>query len=336
MEVFWRRLDNPVAIAHLGLRDKQWLADLKKDEYCNSDLLTRDSSGQLASVTGLLRECLDIIRDKAASEDREGFDFVKQCALVPLSMCHLEKAMQADGQKSEADVERLRQIYEDDSAAKGPKSFDDTVLEKLLAGEEPSLEAARTEFLNFHQTKSREKSVEFWSIHWNRLLEFWREASRLESEAEVDSERAACYQKVQRDLLGFTCNNCNRHWDYGNGLHACKYCYNVGPLRYLLGRAAIRRNTQSSCMQQYTRLVRVTAVGRRSNLILPGIPLLLLLNIQTLGAKRRRARQYQLDVFGIHNPKLAKPRLRGLAPARAYQLEVRDLVIIDRTGERFP
>lgn len=40
LEIFWRWLDDPVAIAGLGPRDKQWLADLKKDEHRNSSLLT--------------------------------------------------------------------------------------------------------------------------------------------------------------------------------------------------------------------------------------------------------------------------------------------------------
>jgi Tfp pilus assembly protein PilF len=37
-------------------------------------------------------------------------------------MFYLERAMQTDGEESEADMERLRQIHEDDPAAKGPKS----------------------------------------------------------------------------------------------------------------------------------------------------------------------------------------------------------------------
>jgi hypothetical protein len=40
MEIFWRWLDDPVAIAGLGPRDKRWLADLKKDKHRNSSLLT--------------------------------------------------------------------------------------------------------------------------------------------------------------------------------------------------------------------------------------------------------------------------------------------------------
>jgi hypothetical protein len=40
MEIFWRWLDDPVAIAGLGSRDKRWLADLKEDRHRNSSLLT--------------------------------------------------------------------------------------------------------------------------------------------------------------------------------------------------------------------------------------------------------------------------------------------------------
>jgi hypothetical protein len=154
---------------------------------------------------------LDTIREKVASEERDRLDFIKQSAVVRLSMFHLERAMQTDGEESDAGVVRLRQIHENDPAAKGPKSalaslytfrgqrdkargifradmveafnilgddgihndgdgftalrnllnhardyenalraalllpelqFDDTVLKVLLAGEEPSLEAA--------------------------------------------------------------------------------------------------------------------------------------------------------------------------------------------------
>jgi hypothetical protein len=40
IEVFWKWLDDPVAIEGLGPRDKRWLADLKRDEHRNSSLLT--------------------------------------------------------------------------------------------------------------------------------------------------------------------------------------------------------------------------------------------------------------------------------------------------------
>ncbi|KAL2866508.1 uncharacterized protein BJX67DRAFT_129640 [Aspergillus lucknowensis] len=40
IEIFWKWLDDPVAVARLGRRDKRWLADLKKDDYRNSSLLT--------------------------------------------------------------------------------------------------------------------------------------------------------------------------------------------------------------------------------------------------------------------------------------------------------
>ncbi|EAW19769.1 uncharacterized protein NFIA_093890 [Aspergillus fischeri NRRL 181] len=84
--------------------------------------LHKDSPEQLANAAGDLRECLDTIRQKVASEDRDRLDFVKQSAVDRLSRVCLDRAMQTDGEESEADVERLRQIHRDDPAAKGPKS----------------------------------------------------------------------------------------------------------------------------------------------------------------------------------------------------------------------
>jgi hypothetical protein len=218
---------------------------------------------------------------------------------VRLSIFYLERAMQTDGEESEADVERLRQIHGNDPAAKDPKSaltslytfrgkrdkardifradiveafnilvgddihndgdgftalrnllnhagdyenalraalllselqFDDTALKEILAGEKPSLEAASAELIQFYQRECPSRDQ-----HWDNLTKVWREASRLASEAELDSERAACYHRVERIFAkhergiysGFGCNNCNQYWDYGNSLHACKYCYNV-------------------------------------------------------------------------------------------------------------
>jgi hypothetical protein len=69
-----------------------------------------------------LRECLDIIREKVASEGPDRPDFINQSAADRLSMVYLDRAMQTDGEESEADVEGLRQIHGDDPAAKGPKS----------------------------------------------------------------------------------------------------------------------------------------------------------------------------------------------------------------------
>ncbi|KAL4770186.1 hypothetical protein BDW60DRAFT_224417 [Aspergillus nidulans var. acristatus] len=40
MENFWKWLDDPVAIARLGARDKKWLSEIKKDKYPNRSLLT--------------------------------------------------------------------------------------------------------------------------------------------------------------------------------------------------------------------------------------------------------------------------------------------------------
>lgn len=261
--------------------------------------LHKGSPEQLASAAGHLRECLDTIREKVASEDRDQLDFIKESAVVPLSMFYLERNMQAGGEEPEADVERLWRIHEDDPSAKGPKSvlaslytfrgqrdkardifradmveafnilvdddivndvdgftalrnllnhtgdyenavraalllpelqFDDTVLKELLAGEEPSLKAACAELLQFYHRECPDKDQ-----HWENLNKVWGEASRLASEAEVDSEMAACYHGIQRIFAkhetgiywGFGCGNCDRHWDYDNGFHACKYCYNV-------------------------------------------------------------------------------------------------------------
>lgn len=40
MEIFWKWLDDPVAIARLGARDKKWLSEISKDKYANRSLLT--------------------------------------------------------------------------------------------------------------------------------------------------------------------------------------------------------------------------------------------------------------------------------------------------------
>lgn len=259
--------------------------------------LRRDSPEQVASAAGHWRECLDMIREKVLLEDQERLDFIKQSALVHLSMFHFQAAMQTDGEEN---VEKLRQIYADDPASPGPKSmlasfytfkgkrdkardifrpdmvqafnilsdddmsndgegfgalrnllnhtgdyenslraafllptwrFDDEVLKELLAGEEPSLEAASAELLRFYQTEcSRDNKMAY------NFRKTWDEAKRLASEAKEGSETATCYNKVVKifDQIedGFTswhfsCNNCVRLWDYDNGLHICKYCYDM-------------------------------------------------------------------------------------------------------------
>lgn len=40
LDIFWNWLDDPVAVARLGRRDKRWLAELKKQKHRNSSLLT--------------------------------------------------------------------------------------------------------------------------------------------------------------------------------------------------------------------------------------------------------------------------------------------------------
>jgi tetratricopeptide (TPR) repeat protein len=260
--------------------------------------LHKDSPEQLANAAGNLRECLDIIREKVASEGPDRPAFINQSAADRLSMVYLDRAMQTDGEESEADVERLRQIHEDDPAAKGPKSalaslytfkgqrdkardifradiieafniladdnifndldgfialrnllnrtgdyenalraalllpelrFDDTVLKTLLAREGPSMEAVSEELVQIYHRECSDPDQ-----HWQNLTRVWQEANRLELEA-LSSERAACYRRAQIILAklengiecSLPCNTCNRYWDYGDGLHACKYCYNV-------------------------------------------------------------------------------------------------------------
>jgi hypothetical protein len=206
--------------------------------------------------------------------------------------------MQTDGEESEADVERLRQIHRDDPAAKGPKSalaslytfkgqrdkardifradiieafniladdnifndldgfialrnllnrtgdyenalraalllpelrFDETVLKTLLAREGTSMEAVSEELVQFYHRECSDPDQ-----HWQNLTRVWQEANRLELEG-LSSERAASYRRAQIILAkleigvecSLPCNTCNRYWDYHDGLHACKYCYNV-------------------------------------------------------------------------------------------------------------
>lgn len=40
MEIFWKWLDDPVAVARLGVRDRRWLAEMKEDKYRSRSLLT--------------------------------------------------------------------------------------------------------------------------------------------------------------------------------------------------------------------------------------------------------------------------------------------------------
>ncbi|KAM0122555.1 hypothetical protein ACP6JC_000622 [Aspergillus fumigatus] len=108
--------------------------------------------------------------------------------------------------------------------------FDGTVLTTLLAGEGPSMEAVSEELVQYYDRECPDTDR-----HWESLTKLWREASRLADEADAASERAACLDRVQKLLAklereiecSLPCNTCNRYWDYDNGLHACKYCYNV-------------------------------------------------------------------------------------------------------------
>ncbi|KAF9894005.1 hypothetical protein FE257_008976 [Aspergillus nanangensis] len=71
--------------------------------------LHRDSPAQLASAAGYLRECLEIIENQAAPEDQRWVDFIRQSAVMPLSMFYLEKAMHTDEEPSGTSYEeRLR------------------------------------------------------------------------------------------------------------------------------------------------------------------------------------------------------------------------------------
>jgi hypothetical protein len=245
--------------------------------------LHKNSAEELANAAGHLCECLNIIREKVPSEDRDRLDFIKKSAIVRLSMLYLERAIQVGGEEPEADLERLRQIHEDDPAAKGPKSalaslytftgqkdkardilradmieafnilddddilndvdgftmlrnllnhagdyenalraalllpelqFDDTIFKELLDGEEPSLKAARAELLQFYQRECPDRNQ-----HWKNLNKVWGEVSRLASEADIDSEMAACYLRIQKIFAkheagidyGFGCSNCDRY-----------------------------------------------------------------------------------------------------------------------------
>ncbi|GES59542.1 eukaryotic translation initiation factor 3 subunit A [Aspergillus terreus] len=86
--------------------------------------LCRVSPGLPATAAGRLRECLDSIRgwDEVSSAGQEQLDFIKQSAVVRLSMLYLETAMKSDGEESAVAAGRLQQIHEDDPAAKVPKS----------------------------------------------------------------------------------------------------------------------------------------------------------------------------------------------------------------------
>ncbi|KAL2829491.1 hypothetical protein BDW59DRAFT_159079 [Aspergillus cavernicola] len=108
--------------------------------------------------------------------------------------------------------------------------FSDTVLQEFLAGREPSLEAASAELLQFYHRECPSQNKE-----WDNFQEVRKEAKRLASQAEEGSEMATCYQRVDELLdqlsngidYSFSCNNCDRAWDYDNSMHVCKYCYNM-------------------------------------------------------------------------------------------------------------
>ncbi|GFF37990.1 hypothetical protein IFM61606_02152 [Aspergillus udagawae] len=296
--VFQHEIEVAIATARTEGKNEE-LAILLLQQGSAGYYLHKNSPEQLAIAAGNLRECLDTIRERVASEDRDRLDFIKQSAADRLSMFYLDRAMQTDGVESEANAQRLRQIYKDDPAAKGPKSalaslytfkgqrdkardifradiveafnilvdddilndsdgfsalhnllnrtgdyenalraalllpefrFDAVVLKELLAGEEPSLEAVSAELLQFYERECPDKDG-----HWKNLNKVWGEASRLAFDADVDGERAACYRRAVK-ILGkhqrgidwaLGCNHCIRYWDYDNGFHVCKYCYNV-------------------------------------------------------------------------------------------------------------
>ncbi|PKX89971.1 uncharacterized protein P174DRAFT_454144 [Aspergillus novofumigatus IBT 16806] len=296
--VFQHEMELAIATARTEGNNEQ-LAILLFQQGSAGHYLHKDCPEQLANAAGNLRECLDTIREKVASEDPDRLDFIQQSAVDRLSMVYLDRALQTDAEESEADVERLRQIHRDAPAAEGPKSalaslytfkgqrdkardifradiveafniladdsifndlkgflalrnllnrtgdyenalraalllpelrFDDTVLKTLLAREGPSMEALSEELVQFYHRECPDADQ-----HWQNLTRVRKEASRLACEADFLSERAACLYQVQKILVklesgtGYSlpCNTCNRYWDYDDGVHACKYCYNV-------------------------------------------------------------------------------------------------------------
>ncbi|KAL5332597.1 hypothetical protein BJX70DRAFT_407212 [Aspergillus crustosus] len=108
--------------------------------------------------------------------------------------------------------------------------FDGNILQAFLAVTEPFLEEATAELVQFYETECSNETGA-----WNSFQKIWKEAKRLASEAEVGSERATWYQNVNEKLeqislavdSQFSCNNCDRPWDFNTGLHTCKYCYDM-------------------------------------------------------------------------------------------------------------
>lgn len=110
------------------------------------------------------------------------------------------------------------------------QKFNAEVLKALFAEEDPSLNAAVATLVQFYETECPADKTVF-----SNLQTVLEETQRLSAAAESGSDEAAIYTKVLEILnqsgsltsRSYSCNNCDREWDYEMGFHICKYCHGM-------------------------------------------------------------------------------------------------------------
>ncbi|KAJ5583262.1 hypothetical protein N7535_001882 [Penicillium sp. DV-2018c] len=173
--------------------------------------------GQKGMARGLYRadmvEAFNILVDGDVQNDGDGFTMLRTL------LCHT------------GDYENARQA----ALLYSKMRFSPAILKGLLAEEEPSITA---DLLVRYENYQRNPTACLPEDRpWYDLQYVWAEVDRLATVLEaVDSQRAIKYSEILPILTkhershwwGFSCTNCDLPWDSDNGLHACKYCYNVG------------------------------------------------------------------------------------------------------------
>ncbi|BCS18138.1 tetratricopeptide repeat protein [Aspergillus puulaauensis] len=179
-------------------------------KYVLASLYT--SKGQLDKARDLLRSemvtAFNILVDDDIGNDWQGFVAIRHL------LAHT------------GDYENARKI----SFLIPARKFNGEVLMALFADEEPSLEIARETLAAVYERECTGDRTDA-----SNLQAVLGEAQRLSAAAEPGSEEAAIYSKVlmilnQFDYLidsTYSCNNCNREWDYEMCFHICKYCHSM-------------------------------------------------------------------------------------------------------------
>ncbi|KAJ5130131.1 uncharacterized protein N7515_006170 [Penicillium bovifimosum] len=198
------------------------LRQLHEDDHAANDARSTLASlymskGQKGMARGLFRadmvEAFNILVDSDVQNDGDGFTMLRTL------LCHTGDYENA---------QRAALLY-------SKMRFNTTILKELLAEEEPSITADL--LMKYENYQRNPKACRPEDRPWYDLQYVWAEVSRLATELEaVDSQRAIKYRKIEQIFTkhershwwGFSCTNCDLPWDNDNGLHACKYCYNVG------------------------------------------------------------------------------------------------------------